>query len=53
MHVYVTERPAATVASGVAHRSPVSVPITLASAARLATLGVPVTIHDGAPVPVQ
>ena len=35
----------ARVAVGVAHRLPVTLPITLASAARLATLGVPVSIH--------
>ena len=45
VHVYVTERPARAVAVGVAHRLPVTLPITLASAARLATLGVPVSIH--------
>jgi len=46
VHVYVTERPARAVAVGVAHRLPVALPITLASAARLATLGVPLSIHD-------
>jgi hypothetical protein len=48
VHVYVSERPARAVAVGVAHRLSVTLPITLSSAARLATLGVPVSIHDNA-----
>ena len=51
VHIDVTARPARAVAVGVAHRQPVTVPITLASAARLAALGIPTTVHDAPAVP--
>jgi anthranilate phosphoribosyltransferase len=47
VHIDVQRRPARAVATGITHRLPATVPITLAAAARLSALGVPVVVHNG------